>query len=110
MSLGAGAVVDAVSGLFCSTCVLLRSRDVKCWGMNLHGQLGLGDLNVRGSGPNQKGASLLPLDFGPGRYATAISVGAYHACAILDNGGLKCWGYNSDGQLGIGPSTTLAGT
>ena len=28
-----------------------------------------------------------------------------HACAILDDESLKCWGYNGYGQLGIGSTT-----
>lgn len=33
-----------------------------------------------------------------------ITTGAYHACATLDNGTAVCWGTNSQGQLGNGPS------
>ncbi|MCU1356735.1 MAG: regulator of chromosome condensation, partial [Acidimicrobiales bacterium] len=48
--------------------------------------------------------------------ATAVSVGlagntniSYgHGCAVTTSpaGGLKCWGYNSDGQMGVGNTTT----
>jgi alpha-tubulin suppressor-like RCC1 family protein len=31
---------------------------------------------------------------------SSISVGAYHSCAVVD-GGVNCWGYNGDGQLGV---------
>ncbi len=39
---------------------------------------------------------------GAGRTATAIAAGQVHTCAILDNGAVKCWGYNLFGQLGLG--------
>ena len=32
----------------------------------------------------------------------SVSAGSYHTCAVLDDGSLKCWGYNVYGQLGIG--------
>ena len=31
-----------------------------------------------------------------------VANGADHSCAILDNGDLKCWGFDSYGQLGDG--------
>jgi alpha-tubulin suppressor-like RCC1 family protein len=37
-----------------------------------------------------------------GGTATQINAGGYHACAITPAERLKCWGYNSVGQLGIG--------
>ncbi len=42
------------------------------------------------------------VSLGTGRTAKAIAVGNGHACAILDDNSVKCWGYNLDGQLGIG--------
>ncbi|HIF46549.1 MAG TPA: hypothetical protein EYQ73_07170, partial [Candidatus Poseidoniales archaeon] len=36
---------------------------------------------------------------------TTLSSGNGHTCAILDNGSVSCWGYNSDGQLGDGTTT-----
>jgi hypothetical protein len=34
--------------------------------------------------------------------ALAISVGRLHACAILDDHRVKCWGNNLEGELGLG--------
>ncbi len=36
-----------------------------------------------------------------------LSVGDEHACAITPSGGLKCWGNNISGQLGIGGNPNL---
>lgn len=32
----------------------------------------------------------------------SVAVGRYHTCALLDDHGVKCWGYNTYGQLGLG--------
>ncbi len=39
--------------------------------------------------------------------ARSLSVGNSHNCVILDNGGAKCWGFGSFGQLGQGSAVNL---
>lgn len=40
--------------------------------------------------------------------ATDLAAGASHACAILSNGSLRCWGSNEFGQLGDGTTVSRA--
>lgn len=45
----------------------------------------------------------------PDQVTTAVATAKQHTCARSSWGYLKCWGYNGDGQLGIGNNTsTLA--
>jgi hypothetical protein len=77
----------------------------KCWGSNSYGQLGLGDTNDRGGGANDMGANLPSVDLGANWKIVEVAASPHHTCARLENGAaraLKCWGYNSDGRLGLG--------
>ena len=102
VDLGTGRTAKAIAAGSAHTCAILNNDSVKCWGSNTSGQLGLGDINSRGDGPNEMGDSLLSIDLGTGKTARAISAGDSHTCAVLDNASLKCWGKNDSGQLGLG--------
>lgn len=84
------------------SCALLNDKTMKCWGNNSVGQLGLGDLEYRGNGPGEMGDLLPAIDLGAGKNAVVAGAGQSLTCAILNDGSLKCWGQNSDGQLGQG--------
>ena len=56
----------------------------------------------RGDEPNEMGDSLPTVNLGSGVFAKEISAGSSHVCALLNNGSVKCWGYNGEGQLGYG--------
>jgi cysteine-rich repeat protein len=103
VDLGTQKTASAISAGLEHTCALLNDGSVKCWGRNNYGQLGLGDTNSRGDGPNEMGDNLPAVNLGTGMTASAIVAGAVHTCALLiDGGGVKCWGYNGYGQLGLG--------
>ncbi|MSP26213.1 MAG: hypothetical protein EXR75_13860 [Myxococcales bacterium] len=97
----APTVVQVASG-YLHTCTLFSDGTVKCWGDNSSGQLGYGHTQDRGSGPNQMGELLPAIALGTGKTAKAIAAGDYHSCALLNDDSIKCWGRNTNGQLGLG--------
>ena len=75
-------------------CALLTSGGLRCWGENLHGQLGNGQ-----SGVNQQST---PVAVALNGRALGVAAGAVHTCALVENRSVKCWGRNTYGQLGTG--------
>ncbi len=102
VDLGTGRTATMVSVGGTHTCALLDDGTVKCWGDNLLGQEGQGDTTRRGDDPGEMGDDLPPVDLGTGHTATALVAGRSHTCALLDDGSVKCWGWNQYGQLGLG--------
>jgi len=48
------------------------------------------------------GDSLPNVDLGMLRRAKSVVTNELHACALLDDGWVKCWGNNENGRLGLG--------
>jgi len=85
-----------------SSCAILASGAVDCWGASFLGQLGDGT----NAGPDTCMEST-PCDTTPsstGIFATSLAA-ADGYCAILTSGGVDCWGDNSEGELGDGTMT-----
>jgi alpha-tubulin suppressor-like RCC1 family protein len=102
VDLGTGHTARLVAIGDGETCAVLDDSSLKCWGENSYGGLGLGDVRARGQKPNEMGDNLPTVDLGIGRGVRSIAIGSQHACAVLDNATLKCWGRNDFGQLGLG--------
>ena len=88
------------------TCALLASNGAWCWGANWDGQIGAGmdpnsgyytyyyypiinNYSVSVPAPVRNSAGMV-----------SLSLGGFHSCALMANGGVKCWGANWYGQLG----------
>jgi alpha-tubulin suppressor-like RCC1 family protein len=82
-------------------CMILSDGSVRCWGKNEVGQLGLGHLDTIGDDQDEiieRGR----LSLGENAVLLARGFVEYHACALLADGGVRCWGLNASGQLGLG--------
>jgi hypothetical protein len=95
-----GHSVLAISGGADFYCAVYDDHQVHCWGANTDGQLARGNTDDFGDDPGE--TSVGPIALPAGRSALAVSTGAYHACALLDDGQLRCWGQGHNGALGQG--------
>lgn len=89
--------VTSVTAGLSHSCATLSSGGARCWGANASGQLG--DGTTTGS------ATPVAVSLAGGEVATAVDAGDNHSCAIVDAGGVRCWGRNNRGQLGNGTTT-----
>ena len=86
-----------------TTCVVLENDDLRCWGWNKHGQLGLGHTDAIGD--DELPSSTDPIDVGG--TPVRVSAGRRHGCAVLKSGDVRCWGWNKHGQLGLGHTDAI---
>jgi alpha-tubulin suppressor-like RCC1 family protein len=92
--------VKALAAGWYHTCALTNDGGVKCWGDNGYGELGDGSGTQQRTPVNVSGLS---------SGVIALAAGDTHTCAVMDiahGGGVKCWGWNSYGQIGDGSNTT----
>ena len=81
---GLGSGVVQLSSGPSHTCAVTSLGEVKCWGANNLGQLG----------NNGTPAQFEPVNLGGlSSRAKQVSAGAFHTCALLSAGSVKCWGY-----------------
>jgi len=93
---GMAAGVVAVTAGYTHTCAIVGSGALRCWGAGGNGQLGTGTQTTYN----------VPVDVsGLGSGVTAVAAGWRTTCALTTGGAAQCWGYNANGQVGIGTTT-----
>jgi alpha-tubulin suppressor-like RCC1 family protein len=87
--------VSAISAGGLHSLALLNDGTVMAWGFDGYGQLGNGKAG-------SEGQSDVPVAVSGLSEVSAISGGDQHSLALLRDGTVMAWGFNNDGQLGIG--------
>ncbi|MDW8145466.1 MAG: carboxypeptidase regulatory-like domain-containing protein [Roseiflexaceae bacterium] len=84
--------MDIAAGVNFS-CALMMDGTVRCWGKNSEGQLGYDLVTTENPTPGTV--------IGLGG-VVSVTAGGFHACALLADRTVRCWGANFYGQLGGG--------
>ena len=98
-----GQIATHIAAGSSHTCAILSDKSVKCWGSNSSGQTGG---RTSSSSRTISGTAGNPLS---GQIATHIAAGSSHTCAILKDGGLKCWGSYIETNIYISLTNIAAG-
>lgn len=97
---GLAAKVTQLALSYQSTCALLETGNVQCWGSNSHGELGLADNKI------VRKITPTTITIGSNLKAKRLVAGKNHLCAISQNDSVYCWGNNDFGQLGQNDTVT----
>lgn len=89
----------AVAGGVSHTCAVRPDHTLWCWGSDVDGELGDGAMAAINT-PVQV-ATL-------GAHVTSVAAGAHFTCALMDTGGLDCFGLNDHGQAGAAGGQPVA--
>jgi cysteine-rich repeat protein len=98
-----GLVADIAAGSQFTCALMVVGGQIKCWGDNGYGMLGYGNQDTVGDNETPASVGFVAVG-GP---AVSVTAGGNHACAILQSGAVRCWGYGFFGQLGYGNTTTI---
>ncbi|MGI6680657.1 MAG: RCC1 domain-containing protein [Bdellovibrionota bacterium] len=88
-----GEVADYALSSYTTCAIKKLDKTLWCWGANWGGQLGIGNTYSQNLPKQVEGLSNVKKVF--------VGESSY-TCAITQDDKLYCWGYNYDGQLGIG--------
>jgi hypothetical protein len=86
-----------------------KAGKIRCWGNNVHGQLGNGGTGNVGVSPNHV-SNIKYIGFSDTLLSLQVTAGSTHTCAVFTNERIRCWGYGSQGALGYGSTQSIGGT
>lgn len=116
VNLGVGRTATKIAAGGISTCAILDTGEVKCWGFNGEGHLGTEDWDNRADGAAAHGgnhaydmANVTAINLGVGKTALDISINSTHTCAVLNDNTVKCWGASYWGEIGYEDYTWRGG-
>ena len=85
---------------------LLEDGTVWTWGNNWSGQLGVGTSPSTSTTPIQVNEGAWGNETTDGEMpVVSVHAGGAHACALVENGTLWCWGFGIGGQIGVNSRT-----
>jgi alpha-tubulin suppressor-like RCC1 family protein len=91
-----------------TTCALMADGSILCWGRGENGRIGNGVDVMNKPVPTSVDRSVIDGST-PAKRAVAVTAGVYHFCAVMENGDVRCWGKNNQGQAGVpGPADRLS--
>jgi alpha-tubulin suppressor-like RCC1 family protein len=82
---------------------VLEGQNARCWGYGWAGELGYANVN-------HVGVANTPAEVGDiemGGAVERMALGGYHTCALLQGGGVRCFGSANFGQLGYGSTNDI---
>ncbi len=98
--IGLSAKVTQLALTYQSSCALLETGAVQCWGGNSQGELGVGQTaKITQSSTPQNTVLLNSITL------KRLVSGRQHLCGITNSDSLVCWGWNDFGQLGLNTTT-----
>lgn len=97
----AGDLVTDLQLTETSSCAVITSSRIKCWGVNKRGEMGNGHMADTTRTTALNAASSFD------KY-TQVATGLFTTCALKANKTVTCWGNNDWGQLGNGSHSTYS--
>lgn len=82
------------------TCARRQEKSLFCWGEDQAGQLGGPSTKACGDATIDSVCAPVPEAVAGVSDARGVALGSDHACALLSDGSVSCWGQNAQGQLG----------